>query len=209
LENNLLTGITKLQGNKRIKLGDAIDELANESGLNVAEITKFVKDSMDKKGKEQGPIHELAIRGPSAEEINDKITKLVKELEEKKAKEENEKMPAGKYYIGDLRYVMYDDEWMEWERGLSCGLEGIFTLKDGRRFASFNTGGGGKFESNIGTRHCVDSGFIGCILVEDIEKKDEMGAIVEFTEPFKVKVSKRACEIVFGHVKIDTSISFN
>ncbi len=41
-----------MEGTKRTKLDDAMEELANESGLNVAEITKFVKDSMDKKAKE-------------------------------------------------------------------------------------------------------------------------------------------------------------
>ena len=44
-------------------------------------------------------------------------------------------MPAGKYYIGDLCYVMTDDEWREIcaiiIKGNQC-LDGEFELPDGR-----------------------------------------------------------------------------
>ena len=50
-------------------------------------------------------------------------------------------MPAGKYYIGDLCYVMHP-EWDEFCRitisGNEC-LQGEFNLADGRRFATFTT----------------------------------------------------------------------
>ena len=69
-------------------------------------------------------------------------------------------MPAGKYYVGDLCYVMHD-EWKE-----CCDLffpyvpghgeqqvEGEFTLADGRRFANFGTRwGDGMYHSNRGTK---------------------------------------------------------
>ena len=53
-------------------------------------------------------------------------------------------LPAGKYYVGDLCYVMHE----EWDE--VCGLffkgrtdhgcnQGEFMLKDGRRFACYNT----------------------------------------------------------------------
>ena len=107
-------------------------------------------------------------------------------------------MPAGKYYIGDLCYVMHD----EWDEACTLffptyqsgrGVEGEFTLKDGRRFASFGTAyGDGTYNSNIGTEHMVDSGSIGCVQVEDIRDNtyddiESLGAIVEFTQPFEVK----------------------
>lgn len=102
-------------------------------------------------------------------------------------------MPAGKYYIGDLCYVMDDKEWDEF-----CGitiknhkcLEGEFEMKDGRRFATYGTmWGDGAYYSNIGTEHSVDSGSIGCIRVEDIrankyENIESLGAVVEFKMPF-------------------------
>ena len=86
-------------------------------------------------------------------------------------------MPAGRYYVGDLCYVMSNEEWDE-----VCGLlfegrndhgvnQGEFTLKDGRRFASYNTKyGDGVYESNMNTTHSVDSGNIGCILADDIKE---------------------------------------
>jgi hypothetical protein len=114
-------------------------------------------------------------------------------------------MPAGRYYIGDLCYVMHD-EWHE-----VCDLffpldqvvrdvNGEFVLKDGRRFASF-----------ISTSHSVDSGSIGCIRVEDIRDNtyadiEQLGAIVEFDAPFEV--SEDHGLIHFGHVQIETAGSY-
>jgi hypothetical protein len=122
-------------------------------------------------------------------------------------------MPAGKYYIGDLCYVMHP-EWNEFcaltIKGHEC-LDGEFTLKDGRRFATFGTAyGDGTYRSNIGTSHSVDAGLIGCIRVEDIndttynaDRIKELGAIVEFAEPFEVSEDQGL--IRFGHVQIETA----
>jgi hypothetical protein len=102
-------------------------------------------------------------------------------------------MPAGRYYIGDLCYVMHP-EWKEVCRlffpanAPPRGVEGEFTLKDGRRFASFATAwGDGEYRSSINTLHSVDSGSIGCIRVEDIRDNtysniETLGAIVEFDQ---------------------------
>ena len=126
-------------------------------------------------------------------------------------------MPAGRYAIIDLCYVMHD-VWPE-----VCGLffpphepegrghEGEFVLKDGRRFASFGTAwGDGTYRSSINTLHSVDSGSIGCIRVEDIrdntysaERIAELGAIVDFTEPFQVSADQGLLK--FGHVLIETA----
>ena len=123
-------------------------------------------------------------------------------------------MPAGRYYIGDLCYVMHP----EWDEVCALffptnqsgrGVEGEFTLRDGRRYASFGTAfGDGEYYNNMGTSHCVDSGSIGCIRIEDI-RDDEcsnlevLGAIVEFTEPFEVEKVGRGL-LKFGHVEIET-----
>jgi len=120
-------------------------------------------------------------------------------------------MPAGRYYVGDLCYVMHP-EWDEFceltIRGEQC-LDGEFVLKDGRRFATFGTAyGDGTYRSNIGTEHSVDAGLIGCIRVEDIRDDEyndleDLGAIVEFDQPFEVSEDQGL--IVFGHVQIETA----
>ena len=125
-------------------------------------------------------------------------------------------MPAGKYYIGDLCYVMHP-EWRE-----VCdlffpanhppkGVEGEFTLADGRRFASFATAwGDGEYRSSINTSHSVDSGSIGCILLSDIrddqyplERLQELGAIIDFEAPFEVEADQGLLK--FGPVLIETA----
>ena len=123
-------------------------------------------------------------------------------------------MPAGRYYIGDLCYVMHP----EWKEVCDLffpadapprGVEGEFSLKDGRRFASFSTAyGDGTYRSNIGTDHSVDAGIIGCIRVEDIRDDayddiERLGAIVEFDQPFEV--DSDAGLLKFGHVQIETN----
>jgi len=120
-------------------------------------------------------------------------------------------MPAGRYAIIDLCYVMHP-EWDEFcaltIRDHQC-LEGEFNLKDGRRFATLSTAyGDGTYRSNIGTDHSVDSVLIGCIRVEDIRDNtydniERLGAIVEFDQPFEV--SEDAGLLKFGHVLIETA----
>ena len=125
-------------------------------------------------------------------------------------------MPAGRYYIGDLCYVMHD----AWDECCDLffppghpprGVEGKFTLKDGRRFASFSTAyGDGSYRSNVATIHSVDSGSIGCIRAEDIRDTEydqatleALGAFIEFTEPFDVYADQGL--LTFGHVQIETA----
>ncbi len=123
-------------------------------------------------------------------------------------------MPAGRYYIGDLCYVMHD----EWKEVCELmfppyapprGVEGEFTLADGRRFASFGTAwGDGEYRSSINTLHSVDSGSIGCIRVEDIRDNtytdiETLGAIVEFAEPFEVDADQGLLK--FGDILIETA----
>ena len=122
-----------------------------------------------------------------------------------------DKMPAGKYYVGDLCYVMHN----EWDE--ACNLmfdpmngdpgEGVFSLKDGRRFAIFGTAyGDGVYDDQEGREYCVDSGSIGCIKVEDItedEIREDLGNIIDFPNEFYVK--KNGGELIFGRVWIKTN----
>ena len=125
-------------------------------------------------------------------------------------------MPAGKYYVGDLCYVMHD-AWTEVCRlffppySPPKGVEGEFTLADGRRFASFATAyGDGEYRSSINTLHSVDSGSIGCILLSDIrdnqytlERLQELGAIIDFEAPFEVEADYGLLK--FGDLLIETA----
>lgn len=117
-------------------------------------------------------------------------------------------MPAGRYYIGDLCYVMHN----EWEEVCELTIngdswiDGEFTLKDGRKFAIYSTKYGDGYYEGIG----VDSGTIGCILVSDIdtkcsENRIDLGRQVDFPRIFET--ASHDGEIFFGEVHIDTGDS--
>lgn len=122
-------------------------------------------------------------------------------------------MPAGKYYVGDLCYVMHD-EWNECCKLFFAGRNdhgcnsGEFNLSDGRRFASFNTKwGDGLYHDQFGHSFPVDAGLIGCIKMEDIREDVtnvlDYGAVVEFKEPFECSVDKDG-NITIGYLEIPT-----
>jgi len=127
-------------------------------------------------------------------------------------------MPAGKYYIGDLCYVMTDTEWEEFcsitISGQKC-LDGEFQFKDGRRFATYGTAfGDGVYGDQHGHSYSVDAGLIGCIMTKDIraEKYEnllELGAIMEFDKSFVTSGGRGEEDwtgvIQFGHVMIETN----
>ena len=97
-------------------------------------------------------------------------------------------MKAGKYYVGDLCYVLHD-RWDEFCSLTISGhrvLDGEFNLADGTRFATFTTRwGDGNYFDQDGKSYDVDAGLIGCIRVEDIradkyEDIESLGTIHEF-----------------------------
>ena len=118
-------------------------------------------------------------------------------------------MPAGKYYVGDLCYVLHD-RWDEF-CSLTCSgnrvLDGEFNLKDGTRFATYTTQyGDGTYQDEQGNEYGVDAGLIGCVRVEDIAPAElanlECGRVVEFIKDFATFSSGGV--ISFGGVSIDT-----
>ena len=127
-------------------------------------------------------------------------------------------MPPGKYYVGDLCYVMTNEEWREF-----CDItldgqkvkDGEFEFKDGRRFATYSTAfGDGVYHDQYGHSYSVDAGLIGCILVEDIKanKYDnllDLGAILEFDTEFVTSGGRGESgwegTIQFGYVYIETN----
>ena len=126
-------------------------------------------------------------------------------------------MQSGTYYVGDLCYVMHA-EWKEVcdliIRENTC-LDGEFNLKDGRRFAIYSTAyGDGEYSTNNHKTLGVDSGSIGCIKVEDIDKDNQdnftnYGMIVDFDEDFETSGSNGDYrnwngDITFGHIEVYT-----
>jgi hypothetical protein len=121
-------------------------------------------------------------------------------------------MKAGKYYVGDLCYVMHP-QWDEVCKLLFAGRtdhgcnEGVFTLANGVEIACFNTAyGDGTYEDREGRVYPVDSGSIGCILVDDIADPEAWmlgGNVIEFEVDFEVD-KVYGSELVFGNIVIDT-----
>jgi hypothetical protein len=126
-------------------------------------------------------------------------------------------MNSGKYWIGDLCYVMHG-EWEEVCDIIIDGhnvLDGEFNLKDGRRFAIYSTQyGDGEYATNEGKSLGVDAGCIGCIKVEDIDQDNprnnlNLGMIVDFDSAFSTRgyeVSRSDWDgvIHIGHVEVYT-----
>jgi hypothetical protein len=132
-------------------------------------------------------------------------------------------MPAGEYFIGDLCYVMSDQEWLEvcdlTIRG-SRLIEGEFQLKDGRKFAMYSTAyGDGTYHDHYGFSYSVDSGSIGCIRTADIKANKypslgdtqdllDLGAVQSFDTDFVTGGGRGEPGweglIQFGHIVIET-----
>jgi hypothetical protein len=112
----------------------------------------------------------------------------------------------------------------EWDE--VCGLffkdrddhgcnEGLFELKDGRKFVSFNTKwGDGSYHDEAENEYGVDAGLIGCILVSDIKQGDrntlDGGHVHELDTPFVCSGGRSEQGrdwdgiIQIGHINIET-----
>ena len=126
-------------------------------------------------------------------------------------------MPAGRYVICDLCYVLHD-EWKEVCEIIikdNTVLDGEFTLADGRRFAIYSTMyGDGEYSNSYNSdRLGVDAGCIGCIKVEDVDLDNPRnnlnnGIIVDFHNPFSTSGGRDSQgwdgTIHIGHVEVYT-----
>jgi hypothetical protein len=119
-------------------------------------------------------------------------------------------MQPGKFYIGDLCYVMHK-EWDEVCDLTISGLRvlgGFFNLSDGRKFGMWITAyGDGIYNDNLGNCYPVDAGLIGIIALEDIDESEKenlsLGNIIAFDHPFEVECTNGIFK--FGHIIIDTA----
>lgn len=129
-------------------------------------------------------------------------------------------MKAGKYYVGDLCYVLGDSAWQELvslmfpedrEKYDYSQSEGVFKLSDGRIVAVYGTAHGdgtytvcseesGRAVGAVG----VDSGTVGCVLVDSNLKESGfcLGKVWEFDSPFYVE--SNGSTLVFGELFVET-----
>jgi hypothetical protein len=125
------------------------------------------------------------------------------------------KLPAGTYYVGDLCYVVPDDDWRKFcDRMFPDGypVGGVKEMADGIKYADFCTKyGDGVFgDYYAGGAYMVDSGSIGCIpmcaLHPDLSHDEvrDFGNIVSFDEAFEVGYDDVTGTITFGDIHIVT-----
>ena len=104
-------------------------------------------------------------------------------------------MRPGRYYVGDLCYVMHP-QWNEvcnlmFATDGGGVLNGEFNLANGVRFSVQSTAyGDGTYFDEEGRKYPVDAGVIGCIRVEDVYDPEwwlEGVNEVEFVYPFTIQ----------------------
>jgi hypothetical protein len=122
--------------------------------------------------------------------------------------------PAGKYYVGDLCYAIDDSEWDDFCRLTIDGervLDGEFPWKGSVLYSHCTAYGDGIYIDNHGREYSVDAGLIGVLPAHLVSKdeygdfadpSDELGHIIEFTEPFECYYDGGT--FVIGDIEIPT-----
>jgi hypothetical protein len=125
-------------------------------------------------------------------------------------------MVRGEYYVGDLCYVLGTDAWKElcdltYPKENKCGIDGQFTLGNGRTVVIFHLpNGDGVYRDEQGRTYSVDSGTLGITLTEGLEteygdddKKEDwesemsrLGNIIDYKEDFS------CMSITFDHPEV-------
>jgi hypothetical protein len=100
------------------------------------------------------------------------------------------RLPAGTYYIGDPCYVI-DKEWdnvcnMSFDKN-GQPLNGVMVLNNKEMFIGCTAYGDGLYFDQFGNQYPVDSGCIGVVPVELIDKEDCSNPhFVTFDKPFAI-----------------------
>lgn len=116
-------------------------------------------------------------------------------------------LPAGRYYVGDLCYVIADEKWDGVCDYICSEHSGEGKTPDGHPFVFSGTAyGDGVYADQFGNRYGVDAGIIGAIAVEHLDvseaEAESLGAIIDFVGP--VDVTYEDGTITIGHVRINT-----
>lgn len=122
-------------------------------------------------------------------------------------------LKAGKYFVGDLCYVMHP-QWGEFcDKTIRENevIDGEVTLDNGVKVISLRTYfGDGCYDDQLGNSYGVDAGLIGCIRVEDINDPEswlEGGNIIDF--PYDFEGQSKEGILYIGHIRIDTKCEDN
>lgn len=116
------------------------------------------------------------------------------------------KLEAGRYWIGDLCYIVKGEHWNTICKFLGDGSEmreGVFTLL-GREGAIFGTAyGDGCYYDQEGNEYGVDSGTLGIFPAGIFDSRwVELGKVFDFSEDFPVECVDG--EMRFGRIRIPT-----
>lgn len=123
-------------------------------------------------------------------------------------------LPAGKYYVGDLCYLLPDRIYKQYV----CegnNEEAVVEITAPRRppflaFYNYTAYGDGVYRDNFKNRYGVDAGLIGIVQLtsESLLKnaltieRQKHGKVIDFPQPFEVDASNGVFE--FGHIRINT-----
>ncbi len=183
-------------------------ELLEEARECIAKIEKQKAKEQERQAKEE------EAREVKEREIQAKEEERQAKEKRKKANESLSKLlPAGTYYIGDLSYIE-----CKYNLDLVENRDGVFELENGNLYADLSTKyGDGIFKDCYGNRYGVDSGGIGCILIDDINEdlnnvwhnSSSFGVIATFPKPFNVNYDIDSGLIRFGSLFIDTGYKDN
>ena len=119
------------------------------------------------------------------------------------------KFKAGTYYVGDVCYVIKDEDWMpllEKSKFFNCQGSGQWEgeYNECPMFVASTAYGDGTYHDEEGRGYAVDAGVIGIMSVDAITTNPfgEGGQVITFDEDFEV--SWEAGDFQFGHIHIDT-----
>lgn len=102
------------------------------------------------------------------------------------------KLPAGKYYIGDPCYVVgtkKHEDWLDILHRTNYFDGEVYELGGRKVWAHGTAHGDGCYDDNIGNSYGVDAGLIGAIPIElvevDMKEAQRLGNIHDFEEDFE------------------------
>jgi hypothetical protein len=129
-------------------------------------------------------------------------------------------MEPGYYYVGDLCYVFNDKDWSEICKLTFSDKSGIpkngeFELSNGVKIAIYSTKYGDGIYDYLSGSIDVDSGSIGCVLIDSIEmeflpRSYSLGKVINFDKPFETNSWETSSDlddgvIKIGHILIETN----
>tara|TARA_B100000131_G_scaffold65199_1_gene61607 strand:+ start:8148 stop:8546 length:399 start_codon:yes stop_codon:yes gene_type:complete len=127
-------------------------------------------------------------------------------------------LEAGKYYVGDLCYILRDKNGFDWKdlhrstNGLGLELEPwcetrYLTYKDAKFFNSATFQGDGEFKDQYSRTYGVDGVAIGCFPMSKLPKDvDTLGGhVINFEDEFDCEECDEMSGVIrIGHIVINT-----